>query len=104
MELIYVYILIGFIGGITAGMLGLGGGIIFVPGLMIIHKYFDMFSGHELQVAVYTSLICIIFAGSTSSYLHYKNKLINLKLVSKYFLSIRTILVDKFFCIIESST
>ena len=59
MELIYVYILIGFIGGITAGMLGLGGGIIFVPGLMIIHKYFDMFSGHELQVAVYTSLICI---------------------------------------------
>ena len=86
MELIYVYILIGFIGGITAGMLGLGGGIIFVPGLMIIHKYFDMFSGHELQVAVYTSLICIIFAGSTSSYLHYKNKLINLKLVRKYFI------------------
>jgi uncharacterized membrane protein YfcA len=33
MELIYVYILIGFIGGITAGMLGLGGGIIFVPRL-----------------------------------------------------------------------
>ena len=85
MELIYVYILIGFIGGITAGMLGLGGGIIFVPSLMIIHKYFHMFSGHELQVAVYTSLICIIFAGSTSSYLHYKNKLINLKLVRKYF-------------------
>ena len=86
MELIYVYILIGFIGGITAGMLGLGGGIIFVPSLMIIHKYFDMFSDHELQVAVYTSLICIIFAGSTSSYLHYKNKLINLKVVRKYFL------------------
>ena len=38
-----------------------------------------MFSGHELQVAVYTSLICIIFAGSTSSYLHYKNNLINIE-------------------------
>ena len=85
MELIYVYILIGFIGGITAGMLGLGGGIIFVPSLMIIHKYFDMFSNHELQVAVYTSLICIIFAGSTSSYLQYKNKLIKLKVDRKYF-------------------
>tara|TARA_B100001063_G_scaffold123736_1_gene115462 strand:- start:1962 stop:2732 length:771 start_codon:yes stop_codon:yes gene_type:complete len=86
MELIYVYILIGFVGGITAGMLGLGGGIIFVPGLMIIHKYFAMFIGHELQVAVYTSLICIIFAGSTSSYLHFQNKLINLEIVKRYLL------------------
>ena len=86
MELIFVYIIIGFVGGITAGMLGLGGGIIFVPSLMVIHKYFNMFNGHELQTAVYTSLICIVFAGSTSSYLHYKNKLIDLDIVKKYFL------------------
>tara|TARA_B100001564_G_C20422053_1_gene570559 strand:- start:6 stop:776 length:771 start_codon:yes stop_codon:yes gene_type:complete len=86
MELIYVYILIGFIGGITAGMLGLGGGIIFVPGLMIIHKYSNMYAGYELQVAVYSSLVCIVFAGSTSSYLHSKNKLIDLEIVKKYFL------------------
>ncbi len=84
MEHIYIYILIGFLGGITAGMLGLGGGIIFVPGLMIIHKYYGLFSGYELQVAVYTSLISIIFAGSTSSILHYKNRLIDLDVVKKY--------------------
>ena len=29
MEIIYLYVLIGLIGGVTAGMLGLGGGIIF---------------------------------------------------------------------------
>lgn len=84
MEHIYIYILIGFLGGITAGMLGLGGGIIFVPGLMIIHKYYGLFSGYELQVAVYTSLISIIFAGSTSSILHYKNRLIDMSVVKKY--------------------
>ena len=84
MEHIYIYILIGFLGGITAGMLGLGGGIIFVPGLMIIHKYYGLFSGYELQVAVYTSLISIIFAGSTSSILHYKNRLIDMSVVRKY--------------------
>jgi uncharacterized membrane protein YfcA len=84
MEHIYIYILIGFLGGITAGMLGLGGGIIFVPGLMIIHKYYGLFSGYELQVAVYTSLISIIFSGSTSSILHYKNRLIDLGVVKKY--------------------
>ena len=84
MEHIYIYILIGFLGGITAGMLGLGGGIIFVPGLMIIHKYCGLFSGYELQVAVYTSLISIIFSGSTSSILHYKNRLIDLGVVKKY--------------------
>jgi uncharacterized membrane protein YfcA len=65
-------------------MLGLGGGIIFVPGLMIIHKYYGLFSGYELQVAVYTSLISIIFAGSTSSILHYKNRLIDMSVVKKY--------------------
>jgi uncharacterized membrane protein YfcA len=84
MEHIYIYILIGFLGGITAGMLGLGGGIIFVPGLMIIHKYYGLFSGYELQVAVYTSLISIIFAGSTSSILHYKNRLIDISIIKKY--------------------
>ena len=84
MEHIYIYILIGFLGGITAGMLGLGGGIIFVPGLMIIHKYCGLFSGYELQVAVYTSLISIIFSGSTSSILHYKNRLIDMSVVKKY--------------------
>ena len=43
MELIFFYILIGLIGGITAGMLGLGGGIIFVPGLLLVHKFYDLF-------------------------------------------------------------
>jgi uncharacterized membrane protein YfcA len=88
MEHIYIYILIGFLGGITAGMLGLGGGIIFVPGLMIVHKYYGLFSGYELQVAVYTSLISIIFAGSTSSILHYKNRLIDMSVVKKYSINV----------------
>ena len=39
MEIISLYVLIGLLGGITAGMLGLGGGIMFVPGLMLVHKY-----------------------------------------------------------------
>ena len=84
MELVYIYILIGLIGGVTAGMLGLGGGIIFVPGLLLVHKFSGLFDGYQLQSAVYTSLICIIFAGSTSSYLHFKNKLIEFKFVKKY--------------------
>lgn len=86
MELIYIYSMIGLIGGITAGMLGLGGGIIFVPGLMLVHKYYNLFNGFELQAAVYTSLICIIFAGSTSAYLHHTNGLINKDIVRRYFL------------------
>ena len=88
MELVYIYILIGLIGGITAGMLGLGGGIIFVPGLLLVHKFSGLFDGYQLQSAVYTSLICIIFAGSTSSYLHFRNKLIEFKFVKKYALNV----------------
>lgn len=88
MEILYIYILIGFIGGITAGMLGLGGGIIFVPGLMIIHKTQELYHGYEIQVAIYTSLICIIFAGFTSSFLHYKNKLIDITILRKFLIYI----------------
>ena len=44
MELVYIYILIGLIGGVTAGMLGLGGGIIFVPGLLLVHKFSGLFA------------------------------------------------------------
>ena len=51
MELVYIYILIGLIGGVTAGMLGLGGGIIFVPGLLLVHKFSGLFDGYQLQSA-----------------------------------------------------
>ncbi len=84
MEIIYLYTLIGLIGGVTAGMLGLGGGIIFVPGLMLVHKHYNYFVGYELQAAVFTSLICIVFAGSTSAYLHYRNGLINSEIIKKF--------------------
>ena len=84
MELIYIYILIGLIGGITAGMLGLGGGIIFVPGLLLVHKFTGQFDEYQLQAAVYTSIVCIIFAGSSSAYFHLRNNLINFELVKKY--------------------
>lgn len=84
MEFIYIYILIGLIGGITAGMLGLGGGIIFVPGLLLVHKFTGQFDGYQLQAAVYTSIVCIIFAGSSSAYFHLRNNLINFELVKRY--------------------
>ena len=67
MELVYIYILIGLIGGITAGMLGLGGGIIFVPGLLLVHKFSGLFDGYQLQSAVYTSLICCLLYTSDAA-------------------------------------
>ncbi len=84
MEIIYLYVFIGLIGGVTAGMLGLGGGIIFVPGLMLVHKYYHYFEGYELQAAIFTSLISIIFAGSTSAYFHHKNKLIDIQIIKNF--------------------
>ena len=52
--------------------------------MLLVHKFSGLFDGYQLQSAIYTSLICIIFAGSTSSYLHFKNKLIEFKFVKKY--------------------
>jgi hypothetical protein len=47
MELIYVYILIGFIGGITAGMLGLGG----------VEQLLVQFSQNQLFLIFYQLLL-----------------------------------------------
>jgi len=59
-------ILIGLIGGIIAGMLGLGGGIIFVPGMVI-------FLNLDQHVAEGTSLLAIIPVAVVGAYSHYRH-------------------------------
>ena len=59
-------VLIGLAAGFLAGLLGVGGGVIVVPALVLV-------LGMDQHVAQGTSLLVIIPAALTGSYAHYRN-------------------------------
>jgi uncharacterized membrane protein YfcA len=59
-------IAIGLAGGIIAGLLGVGGGVLFVPGLVI-------FLGLSQHVAEATSLLAIVPVAIVGAYSHDRN-------------------------------
>lgn len=72
-EIIYlVYLLLGIASGITAGLLGLGGGVVIVPALAMIFVLLDFPTQHLMHTAIATSLVTIIFTAISSSYAHHK--------------------------------
>lgn len=56
-------IFIGAIAGLVSGLLGIGGGVIIVPGLMIL-------GGLNIKNAIGTSLAIIVFSAAVGAYKH----------------------------------
>lgn len=69
-EIIYLLIL-GWIAGIAAGLLGIGGGIIIVPGLIFINYLLNPLIILDVHEAIGTSLATIIFTGISSARAHH---------------------------------
>ena len=77
MNLYLLYFFTGALGGFFGGLLGLGGGIIFVPFLFFIFNQYDIHTSHVMQSAICTSLACIVVSSLSSTYKHNKNRLID---------------------------
>lgn len=71
----------GIVGGILAGLLGVGGGIVIVPALYLALTLTGMESALTMQVAVGTSLATIVFTSLSSGYGHYKRGAIDMDLL-----------------------
>ncbi len=71
----------GIVGGILAGLLGVGGGIVIVPALYFALSLTGMEPALTMQVAVGTSLSTIVFTSLSSGYGHYKKGAIDMELL-----------------------
>lgn len=68
-----VFIFIGVFAGIMSGILGIGGGIIVVPGLAFIFAYTKIIPEADImQVAAGTSLAVMIFTSQAALRAHYR--------------------------------
>lgn len=67
-----VFAFIGVITGTIAGLLGLGGGIVIVPALLIVFSWQGIADQHLMQLAIATSLMTIILTSLSSIFTHHK--------------------------------
>ncbi len=73
-------VLLGGIAGFLAGLFGIGGGLVLVPGLYYILVHFG-FGETAMHVAVGTSLSTIIFTGASSAWAHHQKGALDFNLL-----------------------
>lgn len=66
------FLAVGLVSGILAGLLGVGGGIVIVPGLAFLLAGGDVPPDRLMHVAVGTSLACIVVTSMSSLYAHHR--------------------------------
>ena len=79
--LVPLLIVLGLTAGFMAGLLGIGGGIILVPGIYFLFKTLGYPESVLIHVAVGTSLAIIIPTGFSSARAHFKRGAVKLDLV-----------------------
>lgn len=83
-ELIMLLLAIGCVGGFLSGLLGVGGGIIFVPALFFALSSLGFSEEHAMHIAIGSSLAIVMATGSVSASSHYKRGGVDLTLVRSW--------------------
>jgi uncharacterized membrane protein YfcA len=71
-EAVIFFILLGILAGLLAGLLGIGGGIIIVPGVSFILTFTGITDHKTMHIAAATSLCVMIFTTSSSTIAYYR--------------------------------
>lgn len=67
-----LFLLVGAAGGFTAGLFGVGGGLVIVPTLYFLWRADTVLGPEVMHFAVATSLACIVVTSVTSSWTHWR--------------------------------
>ena len=72
LELLILFLALGVVAGLLAGTLGLGGGVVIVPALLMIFPLMDFPAAITAQQAVATSLATIIVTSISAVHTHHR--------------------------------
>ena len=84
LELLLMMLMTGCVGGFLSGLLGVGGGTIFVPALFFCLKAAGIQGDYIMHIAVGTSLAVVFATGVMSAYHHYKRHAVDIKIVKSW--------------------
>ena len=70
--IIVLYVILGSVTGLIAGLLGIGGGLVIVPGLAMIFKYYCGYTTEYMHLAAGTSLTVMIFTAISAMIKNHK--------------------------------
>lgn len=71
-QMVALLVAIGAVGGFLSGLLGVGGGILFVPALFFCLSTVGIAEAHAMHVAVGSSLAIVCVTGATSAFSHWR--------------------------------
>ena len=71
------FAVIGMFVGFSAGLLGLGGGLVSVPALLYLLKFYGLPETHLMHIAVSTSLMAIMVTSFSSLTAHHRRNNVN---------------------------
>jgi uncharacterized membrane protein YfcA len=82
---LFLYAIIGVIAGILAGLLGISGGVITVPLLVLLFSLLDFPQTYVMHLAIGTSLASMCFNALSSTWMHNKKGVVLWKVVKRMF-------------------
>jgi uncharacterized membrane protein YfcA len=83
-EVALALLLIGAAGGFLSGLLGVGGGIIYVPSLFFALTLLQAGGDHVMHIAVGSSLAIVTLTVATSSRAHYKKGGVDMSIIRQW--------------------